>query len=202
MIKLYHSSGTRGFRVIWLCEELGVDYDVQKVDFSKEYRLSSEWLQINPLGKVPSLEDGELLMSESCAMMQYILDRYGKGRLQPLAGTIEHAYFLQWLWFSEATFSRPVGEIVNHRREFPGELGIPDVVKEMQSRIFKCILALDKALEEKPFILGKEFSAADISLGYTLLIAQDRIGESLPQRVFDYWDSISSRKAFKIAKEA
>ena len=77
MIKLYHSSGTRGFRVIWLCEELGVDYDVQKVDFSKEYRLSSEWLQINPLGKVPSLEDGELLMSESC--------------------TIEHAYFLQWL---------------------------------------------------------------------------------------------------------
>jgi glutathione S-transferase len=141
-------------------------------------------------------------MSESCAMMQYILDRYGNGRLQPLAGTIEHAYFLQWLWFSEATFSRPVGEIVNHRREFPGELGIPDVVKEMQSRIFKCILALDKALEEKPFILGKEFSAADISLGYTLLIAQDRIGESLPQRVFDYWDSISSRKAFKIAKEA
>jgi glutathione S-transferase len=202
MIKLYHSSGTRGFRVIWLCEELGVDYDVQKVDFSKEYRLSSEWLQINPLGKVPSLEDGELLMSESCAMMQYILDRYGNGRLQPLAGTIEHAYFLQWLWFSEATFSRPVGEIVNHRREFPGELGIPDVVKEMQSRIFKCILALDRALEEKPFILGKEFSAADISLGYTLLIAQDRIGESLPQRVFDYWDSISSRKAFKIAKEA
>jgi glutathione S-transferase len=202
MIKLYHSSGTRGFRVIWLCEELGVDYDVQKVDFSKEYRLSSEWLQINPLGKVPSLEDGELLMSESCAMMQYILDRYGNGRLQPPAGTIEHAYFLQWLWFSEATFSRPVGEIVNHRREFPGELGIPDVVKEMQSRIFKCILALDKALEEKPFILGKEFSAADISLGYTLLIAQDRIGESLPQRVFDYWDSISSRKAFKIAKEA
>ena len=202
MIKLYHSSGTRGFRVIWLCEELGVDYDVQKVDFSKEYRLSSEWLQINPLGKVPSLEDGELLMSESCAMMQYILDRYGNGRLQPLAGTIEHAYFLQWLWFSEATFSRPVGEIVNHSREFPGELGIPDIVKEMQSRIFKCILALDKALEEKPFILGKEFSAADISLGYTLLIAQDRIGESLPQRVFDYWDSISSRKAFKIAKEA
>ena len=135
-------------------------------------------------------------------MMQYILDRYGNGLLQPLAGTIEHANFLQWLWFSEATFSRPVGEIVNHRREFPGELGITDVVKEMQSRIFKCILVLDKALEEKPFILGKEFSAADISLGYTLLIAQDRIEESLPQRELDYWDSISSRKAFKIAKEA
>ena len=202
MIKIYHSTGTRGFRVIWLCEELGIDYEVEKVDFSKEYRFSSEWLRINPLGKVPSLEDGELLMSESCAMMQYILDRYGNGRLQPLTGTVEHAYFLQWLWFSEATFSRPVGEIVNHRREFPGELEILDVVKEMQSRIFKCILALDKALEEKPFILGKKFSAADISLGYTLLIAQNMVEDSLPERVSNYWESISSRKAFKIAREA
>ena len=202
MIKIYHSTGTRGFRVIWLCEELGIDYEVEKVDFSKEHRFSSEWLQINPLGKVPSLEDGELLMSESCAMMQYILDRYGNGRLQPPTGTVEHAYFLQWLWFSEATFSRPVGEIVNHRREFPGELGITDVVKEMQSRIFKCILVLNKALEEKPFILGKKFSAADISLGYTLLIAQNRVEDSLPERVSNYWESISSRKAFKIAREA
>ena len=140
MLKLYHSKGTRGFRVIWLCEELGIEYEVETVDFSKEYRFSPEWLKINPLGKVPSLEDGPLLMSESCAMMQYILDRYGNGHLQPEAGTIEHAYFLQWLWFSEATFSRPVGEIVNHRREFPGENEIPEIVEEMQSRIFKCCL--------------------------------------------------------------
>ena len=79
MLKLYHSKGTRGFRVIWLCEELGIEYEVETVDFSKEYRLSPEWLKINPLGKVPSLKDGPLLMSESCAMMQYILDRYGMG---------------------------------------------------------------------------------------------------------------------------
>ena len=89
MLKLYHSKGTRGFRVIWLCEELGIEYEVETVDFSKEYRFSPEWLKINPLGKVPSLEDGPLLMSESCAIMQYILDRYGNGHLQPEAGTIE-----------------------------------------------------------------------------------------------------------------
>ena len=135
MIKLYHSKGTRGFRVIWLCEELGIEYEVEKVDFSREYRFSSEWLKINPLGKVPSLEDGQLLMSESCAMMQYILDRYGNGRLQPISGTVEHADFLQWLWFSEATFTRPVGEIVNHLREFPGEEKNLKVIEEMRSMI-------------------------------------------------------------------
>ena len=201
MLKLYHSKGTRGFRVIWLCEELGIEYEVETVDFSKEYRFSPEWLKINPLGKVPSLEDGSLLMSESCAMMQYILDRYGNGHLQPEAGTIEHAYFLQWLWFSEATFSRPVGEIVNHRREFPDENEIPEIVEEMQSRIFKCVVALDRALEGKSFILGTDFTAADISLGYTLSIAENRIPEPFPKRVANYWDSISSRKGFLVAKE-
>ena len=135
-------------------------------------------------------------------MMQYILDRYGNGHLQPKAGTVEHAYFLQWLWFSEATFSRPVGEIVNHRREFPGENEIPEVVGEMQARISKCIIALDMALEGKPFILGADFTAADISLGYTLSIAQNRIPEPFPKKVANYWNSISSRKGFLIAKEA
>lgn len=202
MIKLYHSKGTRGFRVIWLCEELGIEYEVEKVDFSKEYRFSSEWLKINPLGKVPSLEDGQLLMSESCAMMQYILDRYGNGRLQPISGTVEHAEFLQWLWFSEATFARPVGEIVNHLREFPGEEKNLKGIEEMQSRISKCVAALDVALEGKSFILGSDFTAADISLGYTLLAAQNRIPEAFPKRVANYWEAISSRAGFLVAKEA
>ena len=95
MIKIYHTKGTRGLRVIWLCEELKIEYQIQKVDFSKEFRFSKEWLKINPLGKLPSMQDGDVLLFESCAMMQYILDKYGKGKLQPLAGTPNYAYFLQ-----------------------------------------------------------------------------------------------------------
>ena len=89
MIKIYHTKGTRGLRVIWLCEELNIDYQIQKVDFSKEFRFSKEWLKINPLGKLPSMQDGDVLLFESCAMMQYILDKYGKGKLQPLIFTME-----------------------------------------------------------------------------------------------------------------
>ncbi len=200
MIKIYHAKGTRGLRVMWLCEELNIDYEIQNVDFSKEFRFSEQWLKINPLGKLPSLRDGDILLFESCAMIQYILDKYGGGKLQPSPSTTSYAYFLQWLWFSEATFARPIGEIVNHRREFPDEQEIPEVVQEMQSRIYKCLDALNEALEGKDFILGKDFTAADISLGYSLLIAQNRIDKEFPEKVDKYWGNISSRRAFITAR--
>ena len=200
MIKIYHAKGTRGLRVMWLCEELNIDYEIQNVDFSKEFRFSEQWLKINPLGKLPSLRDGDILLFESCAMIQYILDKYGGGKLQPSPSTTSYAYFLQWLWFSEATFARPIGEIVNHRREFPDEQEIPEVVQEMQSRIYKCLDALNEALEGKDFILGKDFTAADISLGYSLFIAQNRIDKEFPEKVDKYWGNISSRRAFITAR--
>ena len=200
MIKIYHAKGTRGLRVMWLCEELNIDYEIQNVDFSKEFRFSEQWLKINPLGKLPSLRDGDILLFESCAMIQYILNKYGGGKLQPSPSTTSYAYFLQWLWFSEATFARPIGEIVNHRREFPDEQEIPEVVQEMQSRIYKCLDALNEALEGKDFILGKNFTAADISLGYSLLIAQNRIDKEFPEKVDKYWGNISSRRAFITAR--
>tara|TARA_B100001121_G_C18564238_1_gene561856 strand:+ start:215 stop:838 length:624 start_codon:yes stop_codon:yes gene_type:complete len=200
MIKIYHAKGTRGLRVMWLCEELNIDYEIQNVDFSKEFRFSEQWLKINPLGKLPSLRDGDILLFESCAMIQYILDKYGGGKLQPSPSTTSYAYFLQWLWFSEATFARPIGEIVNHRREFPDEQEIPEVVQEMQSRIYKCLDALNEALEGKEFILGKDFTAADISLGYSLFIAQNRIDKEFPEKVDKYWGNISSRRAFITAR--
>jgi len=200
MIKIYHAKGTRGLRVMWLCEELNIDYEIQNVDFSKEFRFSEQWLKINPLGKLPSLRDGDILLFESCAMIQYLLNKYGGGKLQPSPSTTSYAYFLQWLWFSEATFARPIGEIVNHRREFPDEQEIPEVVQEMQSRIYKCLDALNEALEGKDFILGKDFTAADISLGYSLLIAQNRIDKEFPEKVDKYWGNISSRRAFITAR--
>jgi glutathione S-transferase len=87
-ITMYHGPpGTRGVRPLWALEELGVPYSVVPVDFSAEYRSTPEWRQMNPVGKVPAMTDGDLTMFESVAMMQYILDRYGGGRLQPVPGT-------------------------------------------------------------------------------------------------------------------
>lgn len=74
-------------RPIWILEELGLPYTIVPVDFSPEFRQTEEWRNINPVGKVPAMTDGDLTMFESVAMMQYILDRYGGGRLQPTPGT-------------------------------------------------------------------------------------------------------------------
>ena len=184
MLKLFHVPGTRSTRIIWLCEELGVPLDIETVSFSPEFRMSTEWLTKNPVGKVPVLEDGELSMFESGAMVQYILDRYGNGRLQPVAGTPEHALYMQWSWFGEATFARPLGEIVNHRRNFDPE--IPAVVEEMKSRALLCVKAVNNAVEGREFLLGR-FTAADIMVGYCLMLCDLLIPNYSYEATNQYW---------------
>ena len=106
MIKIYHVAGTRGLRAIWTCEELSIPYEVEVVNFDPEYRASPEWRSINPVGKVPAMSDGDLVMFESGAMVQYLVDRYGNGKLQPEIGTADHALYLQWSWFADRHQSR------------------------------------------------------------------------------------------------
>ena len=198
MIHFYHAPGTRGIRPIWLCEELGIDYEVEMIEFTPEFRATSEWRKISPLGKVPVLVDtaNDLLMYESSAMVQYLLDRYGNGQLQPIAGTSEHAIYQQWNWFAESTFARPLGEIVNHGREFPGEKRIPTVIAEMQNRGEQCAIAVGDEIGDNTFILGADFSAADINLGYSIMLAERFLPNGLPESVKPYWQRLSSRPAF------
>lgn len=199
MIKIYHAPRTRSIRIIWLCEELGIPYQRIPVDFSIAYRSSPEWRAMNPVGKVPVMIDGDLTMFESGAMLQYLLDRYGKGRLQAKAGTAEHALFLQWCWFAEATFARPLGEIVNHRRVFGEAAQNEAVIAEMQDRAWLCVEALDAALDGKDYLLGREFSAADIMTGYSLMLTEWLINRSLPENVAKYWSKLKLRPGYQSA---
>lgn len=199
MLKIYHAPNTRSLRVIWLCEELELPYEVVPVDFSAEYRASPQWRALHPAGKVPVLTDGALTMFESGAMVQYVLDRYGEGRLQPAAGTVEHAIYLQWSWFAESTLARPLGEIVNHGREFPGEARIPAVVAEMQNRATLCLQAVAQATQGQSYLLGESFSAADVMMGYSLMLAQLLIPDRMPEPLLPYWQLLQARPAYQRA---
>ncbi|MCB1511473.1 MAG: glutathione S-transferase family protein [Hyphomicrobiaceae bacterium] len=194
MLKIHHSPGTRGFRVMWVCEELGVPYEISPVNFSAEYRRTPEWQAMHPVSKVPVMDDGELRMHESCAMIQYILARYGNGRLQPAVSDPSYPHFLQWLWFSEATFQRPLGEITNHRREFKPEL--PDVVAEMKSRAAACVAALDRTLADRPYLLGDQMTAADLSNAYVLRGFRRSVTEDLPPNVKNFWDRMTALPSY------
>ncbi|MCY4319463.1 MAG: glutathione S-transferase family protein [Alphaproteobacteria bacterium] len=200
MLKIHHSPGTRGVRVIWVCEELSVPYEIVPVDFAAEYRATPEWRALNPVGKVPVMTDGTMTMFESCAMMQYVLDRYGSGRLQPAGDDPGYAYYLQWCWFAEATFARPLGEIVNHRREFAPELDA--VVAEMKSRATACVAAVDTAVSGRSWLLGDTMSAADLSLCYTMRGYRRMVSETLPAAAQAWFDRVTALPSYRAAEKA
>lgn len=205
MLKIYHVKGTRGIRPIWLCEELGLDYEVEVIDFSAEFRSSPGWRRLSPTGKVPAMTDGDLVLVESGAMVDYILERYGEGRLTPRPGTPESALSRQWCWFAEATFARPLGEIVNHRRVAPDGKVVDFVIEDCKARARLCLDALEGALgaSESDYLVGGEFGVADIMTGYSLMLAE-RFGVLTDDhpRAMDYYARLAERPGFQIAREA
>ncbi len=197
MIKLYHAPLTRSIRIYWLLEELGLPYELSLVKFTPG---KLPFAQATPYGKVPALEDGEVVMIESGAILEYILEKYGEGRLAPAPGTPGRAVFLQWAYFSEATALPPVGDIVRHTLFKPEPERIPAVVEDARGRLGATLAVVEEALEGKPYLLGQDFSAADIMMGVTLHIA--RRLNSLEDRFTNlkaYLGRLESRPAFRKA---
>ena len=205
MITIYHVARTRSARVIWLCEELGLPYEVVPVDFLSDYRKSPEWRRLNPIGKVPAMTDLDqecnlFSMFESGAMVHYLLERYADGRLQPEPGTPESAIFLQWSWFAEASLARPLGDMVHHRWFKPEAERIPAVVEDAQQRAEICLDAVEAALADRDYLLGDELSAADIMMGYSLALAQrlEVLDDRYPNLVA-YMNRLGARPGFQVA---
>jgi len=200
MLEVFHAPNTRGFRLIWLCEELGIAYKVTPVDMAPAFRASDEWRALSPTGKVPVMRDGDLVIYESCAMVQYALAKFGDGRLEPTPGTPEHATYLQWCWFSEATFSRPLGEIVNHGRVF-GDDAQATITDEMKGRADVCADAVEQGLEGNTYLMGETFTAADVMMGYTVMLYA-RLRPELTPNLARYWGNLQARPAFQATKGA
>lgn len=179
MIRIYHAKGTRSMRLIWLCEELGLPYELAPVDFTPAGRAKPEWRQISPTGKVPAIHDGEFSMFESGAIVEYLLERYGKGRLRPAPGTPDSGLYLQWSWFAEATFARPLGDIAQHTVVRPEPQRIPAVVEDAKLRTLVCLDALEAAVPAGRYLLNSGFTAADIMMGYPVFLAR-RFGVLTP----------------------
>ena len=191
-MQIFHVPGTRSVRPIWLCFELGIEVEVTAIDFSAEYRASEEWRAISPAGKVPALIDGDLRMFESGAMMDYILERYADGRLAPEPGTIDFALYRQWCWFAEATLIRPLGlyRILRARKEPVGYL-----IDEAERKFHDSLAALEAELAGKQFVLGQEFCAADIMLGYSVGLTEPMLDDRYPH-LRAYLERLKTRAAY------
>ncbi len=197
MLKLYYAPRTRSVRIRWLLEELGVPHELERVEFRPQ---PTAFAQTTPLGKFPVLDDGGVVFGESGAILEYILERYGDGRLAPPIGSPQRGPFLQWVHFAEGTAFPPLGVIIWHRLYLGNAEQIPLAIDSATERARSALSVVEENLRTRPYLLGEEFCAADIMLGFTLAAAQflGVLDESYP-KTLSYLGRLTERPAFQRA---
>lgn len=194
MMQLYWCPRSRSFSALWLMEEVGQPYERVLIDITTGAQKTSEFLAINPMGKVPALKDGDATVAEASAICAYVAERYPEAKLAPPVGDPRRAKYLQWLFFSPGCIEPAMIEIFT-------KISVPTSTAAWGSaaQVFD---VLDAALEKGPFLLGDMFTAADIMIGSGLNFAT-RLFKMVPARPsFDrYIDACSARPAFQRATE-
>ena len=202
MITLYHCAAARSFRPLWTLEELGLPYDLKMLPFPPRV-FAKEYLGINPLGTVPLLLDGQTRMTESAAIAQYLVTRYGPTPLAVDVDEPDFGAYLNWLHFGEATLTFPQALVLRYSRFEPEERRSPQVAADYTTWFFGRLRGVEAAVAGSDTLCAGRFTAADISVGYALLLAQ-RIGLSreFSPAVAAYWQRLQAREAFRRAVEA
>ena len=199
MIKLYHASRTRSVRIYWLLEELAVPYELVVVPFIPPLPPAKPFHQQTPFGKFPAIEDGSVTMFESGAILEYILERYGNGRLAPAPGSPQRGPFLQWVHFAEGTAFPGLGNLAWHMFKNDAD-SMPDAIADYRGWATAALDLLEQTLSGKEYLLGADFSGADIMIGYTLQCAKwfGLLTDSYP-RLGSYLERLAARPAFRKA---
>ena len=169
MITLYHAPRTRSVRIHWLLEELGLPYRLEVVDFVPP---PTPFAQRTPSGKFPAIVDGDVTMFESGAIVEYVLERHGKGRLAPPPGTAARAAFLQWVHFAEATAFPPLGNMAWHTLFRQDADQLQSAMADYRGWALAALDVVERALAGRDYLLGGELSGADIMMGYTVVCAK------------------------------
>ncbi|MEA2881878.1 MAG: glutathione S-transferase [Bradyrhizobium sp.] len=192
MIKLYWSPRTRSFSALWLMEETGQPYERVLIDLSAGAQKRSEYLAINPMGKVPALQDGDATIAESAAVCAYVAERCPEARLAPPLGDPARAKYLYWLFFAPGCIEPAMVQVATKLEMSSTAAGWGEA-----ERVFD---VLDNALQQGPWLLGERFSAADIIVGSGLNFAV-KLFRMIPSRPsFDrYIEACAARPAFQRA---
>ncbi len=198
MLQLHFAPLTRSIRIRWLLEELGLDYALITTAYNRDG--SRGFAQDTPSGNYPYLEDGDVALSESGAIVQYVLERYGQGRLEPPIGSPERAGYLFWLHFAEGTAANSINTTVwltVYRDDAERHQEIISAVRDSANTVFG---KAETALAKHAFIAGDTFSAADIMMGYTLGTAKwlNMLTDDYP-KTLDYVARMFARPALQKA---
>lgn len=196
MIKLHFAPLTRSIRIRWLLEELGLEHELVRSEYNRDG--SRGFAQATPSGNYPFLEDGNVALSESGAIVQYILEKYGNGRLEPPVNSAERAEYLYWLHFAEGTAANSINTTVwltVYRQDADRHQEIISAVRDSANTVFG---KAEAALQNRPYIAGNVFTAADIMMGHTLGTAKwlGLLTDAHPKAV-EYVDRLFARPALQ-----
>ena len=200
MIQLFNYPNTRGLRVTWMLEELEADYEFNLVPVGNRGFGSEEYIKINPAGKVPAIRDGDLVLTESAAIVTYLGDKFPDKKLVPPAGSAARAKYDQWCYFVLSELEQPLWTKGKHKFMLPRDKRVPAIIETAEWEFQKALKILSQGLDGHRFILGDTFSAADILIGQTLSWARTAKQPVELQNVADYADSILGREALQRAR--
>jgi glutathione S-transferase len=192
MMKLYWSPRTRSFSGLWMMEEAGQPYERVLTDISTGAQKKPEFLAVNPMGKVPALQDGDATLAEQSAICAYVAERCPEAKLAPPVGDARRAQYLYWLFFAPGCIEPAILQIATKLQISPVQAGWGEA-----NQVFD---VLERAVDKGPWLLGEQFTAADVMIGSNLQ-AVIRMFKMVPTRpAFDrYLDACAARPAFQRA---
>ncbi len=197
MITLYHCVSARSLRPLWLLEELGLPCTLQMLPFPPR-AFAKAFLQQNPLGTVPLLVDGATRMTESAAICQYLAAQHSPGVLDVGLQEPDFGAYLNWLHMSDATLTFPQTLVLRYTHFEPAPRKQPQVAEDYSRWFLARLRAVDTALQAQPFLCAGRFTAADVAVGYALLLANHLgLASQFTPAVADYWQRLLQRPAYQ-----
>ena len=200
-IQLYHCTRARSMRPLWTLLEMGLDHELITMPFPPRVTTKS-YLAINPLGTIPALVDGPVLMTESAGICQYLVDRYGPTDLAVRPDEADYGSWLNWLHRSDATLTFPQTLVLRYTRLEPEERRNPQVATDYRRWFAARMRCVEEATANRRYLCADRFTIADICVGYALVLAQSLgIDEVFTPNTQRWWDTITERPAYKLAFE-
>ena len=199
MLTLHFAPNSRAGRIVWLLEELELPYEINKMAFHPQDLKSDAHRARHPLGRVPVLDDGDVRIFESGAIVEYVIARHKNGGLRPSDDAPEFPEFLQWFHYCEGMVMPPVNTIVVQTLLLPKERHDATALGQAQRLLSKALVPVNEALEGRDYLIG-DFSAADIMLGHACFMSNRLgcVGEDMPY-LKAYVERVANRPHFKTA---
>jgi len=200
---LYTCAGSRGLRATWAAEEAGVDVELKLLPFPPRFT-APEYLETNPLGTVPMLVEGDVQMTESCAIAHYLATKGADQSLVVAPGEADYPAYLDFTYHADATITFPQTVYMRFAL-FEKDKGWSEAGEAYAKWFWKRLVKLEQRLETREFLCADRFTVADICCGYALILA-GRVGldEGVPQSLRDYRDRLTAREGYRraVAREA